>query len=367
MKKIFLLISLVLNFVVVFGQKMDFTSIDEFFKITRLLEQGDDISEEQWRKFENTRGYRAFAERDDKFLIQTIESSMQLAFGKNGNNEGNTVPLDEPISDSPTLEGMILTNYLDIKQNYADLKSFRENYDFNALHTNAIRRLSTFLETSIEPDFQFKPIYFVFITPDGQDREDALYIDLNMVYKLSEDARVDFIAHEFFHNIRRLFENHNFNHKNDLNFMLDMIQNEGIADQIDKSRGYDYYFSVVNKSSISETMIQLYYQAETDLEKIHNIILEYAEDKLSEDEMVDKLLEVYKYNGHAIGFYMSSQIVKAGLKKEMIKNFYNPYKFYELYNIAAKTNGTFALTDEFLDFVRKRSVEYYRERISDSY
>ncbi len=40
--------------------------------------------------------------------------------------------------------------------------------------------------------------------------------------------------------------------------------------------------------------------------------------------MIDKLLEVYKFNGHAIGFYMSSQIVKAGFKDEMVINFYNP-------------------------------------------
>ena len=99
-----------------------------------------------------------------------------------------------------------------------------------------------------------------------------------------------------------------------------MIQNEGIADQIDKSQGYESYFSEVAVSPVSEIMIHLYHQAESDLEKIHDIVISYAKNEISEDKMIDKLLEVYKFNGHAIGFYMSSQIVKAGYGREMLKS-----------------------------------------------
>jgi len=364
MNKIFLIVLLLLNVQVIFGQNMDFTSIDEFFKISCLIKQGKDISVEQWQQFEQSRGYKDFAERENKFLIQTIKASIQTAFGNNPENERSRIMNlpEEEISGNEALmmEKLILINYLDIKQNYANLKVFRDNYDFNSLHTKAVQRLSTFLKTPIDTTVQFKPIYFLFLSSDGKDAEDALYIDLNLIYNMTEQQRVDFIAHEFFHNYRRYFENHDFNYKNDLNFMLDMIQNEGIADQIDKSEGYDYYFSEVCKSPVSQIMIQLYNQAETDLEKIHNIVVSYSVSQISEDGMIDKLLEVYRFNGHAIGFYMSSQIIKAGYEDDMVKNFYNPYKFYTLYNLAAKKNGTFLLGNEFMEFMRNRTEKHYR-------
>lgn len=64
---------------------------------------------------------------------------------------------------------------------------------------------------------------------------------------MTEQQRIDFLSHEYFHNYRRYFENHDLNYKCYLNFMLDMIQNEGIADQIDKSLGYEKYYSEVIK------------------------------------------------------------------------------------------------------------------------
>ena len=298
MNKIYLIVLLVLNAQVIFGQNMDFTSIDEFFKISCLIKQGKDISEEQWQQFEQSKGYKDFAEQENKFLIQTIKASIQMAFGNNLENEKNRIMnlSQEEISENKALmiEKLVLINYLEINQNYSNLKLFREKYDFDSLHTKAIQRLSSFLKTSIDTAIQFKPIRFVFLSSDGKDAEDALYIDLNLIYNMTEQQRVNFIAHEFFHSYRRYFENHDFNYKNDLNFMLDMIQNEGIADQIDKSKGYDYYFSEVCKDPISEIMIQLYNQAETDLEKIHNVVMSYTVNQISEDEMIDKLLEVYK-------------------------------------------------------------------------
>lgn len=289
---------------------------------------------------------------------------MQIAFSNNLENEKNRILnlSQEEISENKALmlEKLVLTNYLEINQNYSDLKVFREEYDFDSLHTKAIQRLGSFLKTSIDTTVQFKPIRFVFISSDGKESEDALYIDLNLIYNMTEQQRIDFIAHEFFHSYRGYLENHDFNYKNDLNFMLDMIQNEGIADQIDKSKSYDYYFSEVSKSPTSEIMIQLYNQAETDLEKIHDIVMSYALNQISEDEMIDKLIEVYKFNGHAIGFYMSNQIVKAGYEDEMVKNFYNPYKFYSLYNLAAKNNGIFLLSNEFMEFMKNRTEKYYR-------
>ena len=44
--------------------------------------------------------------------------------------------------------------------------------------------------------------------------DDALVIDFNLIYKMTEEQRINFLAHEFFHVYRGHFENHEFNYAN---------------------------------------------------------------------------------------------------------------------------------------------------------
>ncbi len=358
MNKLHLICLLFLNINVLFAQNVDLTSVDEFFRVTSSLMQGHKISEDDWRKFDNSNGYKSFAESESKFLIKTIKSSIQMVFGKGLETEKDSIlriPQEEIAENHILLmRHLILKNYQDVYNNYLSIKSFRNNYDFESLLIKSKQRLSFFLGKPIDSTIVFKSVYFFFLNSDGKDAEDAIYIDLNLLFNMSEQQRIDFIAHEYFHNYRRHFENHNFNHKCDLNFMLDMIQNEGIADQIDKSQGYERYYSEVLKTPLlTKIMVHLYNQAEGDLAKIQTIILQYSQDKISESAMIDALIEVYKYNGHPIGFFMSNQIIKAGYREEMINTFYIPYEFYKLYNLAAIKNGTFQFSNEFMDYLLK--------------
>jgi len=177
------------------AQIVDLTSVDEFFKVTSILKEGKEISEEQWKDFDSSSGYKEFAEKKDKTLINTIKTSINIVFG-------NVTIVEK-----------------------------------------AKQRLSSFLGKPIDSTTEFKPVYFLFIIADGKAKEDALYIDFNLIYKKTEEQRVNFLAHEFFHNYREKYENHDFNYKNDFNHCIDFIQNEGIADLIDKSEGYEKYFT----------------------------------------------------------------------------------------------------------------------------
>lgn len=67
--------------------------------------------------------------------------------------------------------------------------------------------------------------------------------------------------------------------------------------------------------------------------------------------MVDRLLEIIKFNGHPMGYYMANQIVSAGYGKQMIETFYDPFEFWKLYNWAAKKNDSFQLSDDFMEFI----------------
>ena len=140
-----------------------------------------------------------------------------------------------------------------------------------------------------------------------------------------------------------------------------MIQNEGIADLIDKSEGYRKYFTESGElPEIIEVWDSLYNQANTDLEIFHNLILSYSRNEISEKETVDDILKIVKFNGHPIGFFMANQIVNAGYKSNMLNTFYNPNEFYKLYNKAAKQLQTFQLSNKFMDNLNALTEEYYR-------
>ncbi|MFA5514365.1 MAG: DUF5700 domain-containing putative Zn-dependent protease [Sphaerochaetaceae bacterium] len=348
-----------------FGQAVDLSSVDEFFKVTSIIKEGQKISDEQWADFDNSTGYKIYADSENKFIINTIKATINMAFGNSELAKKDSVLSisSEEMAENRKLmfQKRILTNYLDMKENFNSIESFRENYDFSNLIESSKLRLFAFLEKPIDTSFRFKTVYFNCMDADGYNAEDAIYLDFNLINKMTEEQRINFLAHEFFHNYREKFENHDFNHQCDLNYGIDMIQNEGIADMIDKTDGYkNYYTMVIQEPELAEIMVSLYKQAPEDLGKVQDMILKYSIAEISEKELVDEWIEIVKYNGHAIGFFMANQIEKAGYNYEMRETFYNPYAFFALYNRAAKKQKIFHLSDEFMAYLRSMTEEFYR-------
>ncbi len=348
-----------------FAQTVDLTSVDEFFKVTSIIKEGQQNSGEQWTDFDNSTGYKKYVDSENEFIINTIKATINMAFANNDLSKVDSLlsTSREEMAENRKLmfQKRILKNYLDMKENFESIKSFRENYDFNNLIERSKLRLFTFLGKAVDTSFRFKALYFNCMYADGYNEEDAIYLDFNLIYKMTEEQRINFLAHEFFHNYREKFENHDFNHQCDLNYGIDMIQNEGIADMIDKTGGYkNYYTTVIQEPELGEIMVSLYKQAPEDLGKVQDMILKYSIAEISEKELVDEWIEIVKFNGHAIGFFMANQIEKAGYNYEMLETFYNPYAFFALYNKAAKKQKIFHLSDEFMAYLRSITKEFYR-------
>ena len=365
MNKILLIGLLLLNIKMTIAQTVDLSSVDEFFKVTSTLKEGKELSEDQWVDFDSSACYKNYAIRQNQFVINTIKNSLKIVFESDSLFEKDSIlsitKAKMKMDSKMMFKKNILINYLNINSNYDSIKSFRENYDFNELVDKSKHRLSSFLGQPLDSTIILKPVYFLFITADGKNGKEALYVDLNLIYKKTEQQRIDFLAHEFFHNYREHFENHDYNYKNDLNYLLDMIQNEGIADLIDKSKGYENFFSENGElTEMGEIFIDLYNTAQNDIERLQDLVVKYSNNEISETKMIDGLMEVVKYNGHPIGFYMANQIVKAGYQDQVLKTFYNPYEFYSLYNKAAKEQNLFQLNNEFMVYLKETTKEYYR-------
>ena len=342
------------------AQTVDLTSVDEFFNVTSILKEGNEVSVEQWKILDNSNGYKDLRQ----ISRDIIKSSIVIAFGNNTIAEQDSIlsiTQEEMDKDQTVLlKKLTLVNYLDINGNYESIKSFRENYDFYTLIEKAKLQLSSFLDKAIDSTTVLKPVYFFFINADGGVRENGIYVDLNLIYKKTEEQRVNFLAHEFFHDYRERHVNYDY-YKNDLFFIIDAIQDEGIADLIDKNEGYKKFFTDIGElPEMIESWISLYGQAQEDLEKLQNLTLKFAQGEISKDDVGDKVLEIVKYRGHPIGFFMANTIVNAGYKSEMVKSFYNPYEFYRLYNKAAEKQNLFQLNSKFMDYLKSITEEYYR-------
>ena len=171
---------------------------------------------------------------------------------------------------------------------------------------------------------------------------------------------MDFLAHEFFHNYRGKYVNFDY-YKHDIAYAIDAIQDEGIADLIDKSAGYQKYFTDMGElPEMIELWVRLYNQAQEDLERLQNLSIRYAKNEISKNDMGDEIVDFFRFNGHPIGFFMANHIVSAGYRSEMLKTFYNPYEFYRLYNKAAEKQNLFQLSNEFMAYLKSLTEEYYR-------
>ena len=346
------------NFLI--AQTADLTSVDKFFKVAAILKEGKEVSVEQWNEFDNSSGYKELRQNS----MNIIKSMIHVAFGKENFAEKDSILsiTQDEMDKNPTMliKKLTLVNYLDINDNYESLKSFRENYNFNALVEKAIQRLFSFLEKTLDSTFEFKPVNFFLISLDGLVGENGICIDLNLIYKKTEEQRVDFLAHEFFHNYRGKHVNFDY-YKHDIAYAIDAIQDEGIADLIDKSAGYQKYFTDMGElPEMIELWVRLYNQAQEDLERLQNLSIRYAKNEISKNDMGDEIVDFFRFNGHPIGFFMANQIVSAGYRSEMLKTFYNPYEFYRLYNKAAEKQNLFQLSNEFMAYLKSLTEEYYR-------
>lgn len=153
-----------------FAQNVDLTSVDEFFKIADCLKNGKEVNMEQWHRFDSSAAYSIFSDYKDNRISNIVKSTMQNVFGD--------LNRDKESENLISLESLVRANYEEINENYLKIKEFRHSYDFGLLISNAKSRLQSFFGCdSLDASVKWKPVYFLFLSADGKDMDDALVID----------------------------------------------------------------------------------------------------------------------------------------------------------------------------------------------
>ena len=342
---------------------IDLSSVDKFFEIADKIQLNKDVSENDWKALSRTLGYWG---RFAPFEI--IPEMLMVAFSDNQQSKRDSIlnlPAKIILQDHlARLTQITLINFLDMKEHQKELKLFRETYDFDAIKNRSIDRLKSFLiYPVVDTLIVFPQIALLCQEPDAQFNLigdiPIIIMDFNMFYKQTEEKRVNFLAHEMFHsyrdNIRAEFVNYSNNYLN-LYIELIRIQNEGIADLIDK-KGIECLIDDDDPQELIDLILSTYENTPQILNNLDIIVNSYINREISEEQLNKKVNRFFLFGGHANGLYMAKLIKNAGLMDEMLKTFYSPVEFLKLYNKAAKKENIYVLSDEFIKFVENLEKE----------
>ncbi|MHA1867193.1 MAG: DUF5700 domain-containing putative Zn-dependent protease [Candidatus Heimdallarchaeaceae archaeon] len=325
--------------------KFDFSAYYGFKELIKKKVKKEKINEELEELF-STKGYEILFEQEynkDFFsnvfkfvlypeLVEATESEKLKRYERYINHFKNIISLQDQIEEG-------------IETIKKQTSKFQSNI------TNRAFSLLPFVE---EQDVS---VFITVFDIDARGRKDNCII-VDPIFCSHTESFAAILAHELHHIYRNkllCFDLTEVKEEDkELIWLLNQLQGEGIADQIDKE-----YFIFSKEKTIfpAEYIIRFIQDFNTAREKI-SIINNYIEkvaqtvEHNKKKELLKELREKITLGGHPIGFYMTMIIIKEMLYDELIKDVGNPFRFIKLYNQAALGDR------EPLPLFSKMSLEY---------
>lgn len=339
--------------------EINLSSIDYFFKISEKLSSGIEPSEEEWKNLFETQGYKISTRSD--FVRKMATFTFRPEYQHQRDSILNISIADNMDDDSKVLSKLILINFMDMKNNWTELKDFRNSYDFNSIIEDSKQRLRSFLKDPVDSLIVFPSLSLLCQEADAQSKPQGIVIDFNLFFKqIPTNENINLLAHEMFHSHRKHFENKEFVRSNNLMRQIDKLQNEGIANMIDKT-----IHSILQKLidlGYPESVVELYHSTykstPAKLQAMDSITCSFIHKEINEEEFNKQFRDFCLFGGHPNSLYMSDVIQKAGLKDVLIANFYRPVEFIKIYNEAARQEGDYIFSDEFVHYLEESELKY---------
>ncbi|SUB78463.1 Uncharacterised protein [Porphyromonas macacae] len=328
-----------------------------FMEIAEIISAGQDIPAEKWEQLFATEGYRILDWKPAR--LESVKKNMLIAFSPARTAERDSILSAKiPLQDAAYFDRIMILNFTDMLKHWNELKNFRRTYDFAGMEAKSIRKLKNFLLDPVDSLIVFPSVAIVCADPEARSKSKGIVIDLNVMYK-DPDGIIKLMAHEMFHSYRRHFENSDFIQSSPVITELDNLQNEGIADMIDKGDdltllfkqiGYPDEIAVMYKETFENTSAML---AEFD-----RITVSYLDGKIGEEELSVKIKGYFPFGGHPNGYFITRMLQRHGLRGEVIENFVNPVAFLRTYNKAAEKEGIHVFSPRFMNYMARQESKY---------
>lgn len=357
--------SMIINIHAQENQKnLDFSAVYKHFMIMEHLQSGQTVTDSQWDELFNCEAYKTLINREFKRRIVFQEiffASYSQAYSKDVNEILKKIDRKGRFWTS-WVETM-LEAYENAPKQKSQLFKLIEEYKKLELSDFAMKESSRFL-----PDEQFESfpkIAFVifndsrgydpiilslnsFIKSDNEEDNNALDCMTNLSYAKHFNFQLLY-AHEAFHYYRNQKDGFRYPDKNDpyrsLIWIMNQIENEGIADQIDKVIQYYKPGCYADTREGRRYMDYLGMQKEM-IPKMDSIFAEIFNKPDSAKIYSNKFRRMIPRSGHQTGFYMCKAIIGEFGEQSLKHVVRNPFAFFKLYQKAALKNDNYPIFSE---------------------
>ena len=311
----------------------DFSAIDRLWDIVSVLEKDQEPLEAAWEALVRTPGYAALISNEWYYNLDFLKRNLRLVFKPSLSSELEKESQNRSVR-----------HFIELKEKKAALQEFQAQMQAATALTEALDLLKGRLPEGSIKRLDAPPSAFIVFDNDARGGYGLLLFDLIYALELGELFK-PLYAHEAFHYYRdklaAFSEGDILLVHQGILLALNMIQNEGLADLIDKPA------SIFEGGLRAESSYALEYRknmAESPriLGTLDELLCSLADIPGALDEGIGwKMFGAIPQSGHPTGFFMAKAVSEKIGEEDLIRTFNNPFAFFYLYNAAAAMDPNF--------------------------
>ena len=335
----------------------EFSGVHEFWNIMDVLILDKEPGDKQWEALFSTPGYAELFRRE--FKAKTFKRYYRAAYMP-------SKATDKDVIKSAAAEGGNKFRIWFANSMFESLEYSRKNkekviakvksFETFPYTENAIKELLMYLpedRVGAPPDVSF--IIFndsrgytpVIMSIDELTREEEALTPERMAILEKEGytkqrPHVLYFAHEFFHYYRDQKLEFKFPDRESddysLIWRLNQIENEGIADLINVRQLYLNGCCFADTEGAEQIRDEQSQQPDV-IRQFNEILSKIHEEPFRKKELNTEIRRLITRAGHPTGFYMANVILEHIGRQALVDVVRNPFKFFDLYNKAARKDG----------------------------
>lgn len=342
--KLIAIISVVLLCNAVTAQTIDDAAVVQYFKITENLKRGNKLDPNAWNVFLQLRGNKLYIDNQNlgSQYWENYRKTMEIVYMPQ-NDSLLKVQLKKPekfwttymINQYKAHEDKLLQHHKDLvgdKAAYLDL---------------AYKNCYLMLPEKMQKRDANCTIYLTAINNDAVAEENDIIFTLWCAYNFDKVRRGAVVGHELHHILRKPSQYQIQQSDTTIMQVLELILTEGAPDLIDKKLTMDPNFP--DELKYGEFLLE---NGKETLAQLDTLLMEMSLNKRTINQ--SDIGSVAPLSGHVPGFYMADVIERNGLRKDIVKNIQNPFRFFSTYQKAAKKDKLkpYILSNESMKYLK---------------
>ncbi len=304
----------------------DFSGVDQFWGVVEILEADLYPFQEVWDTLFASPGYAALVESE--FTREFFMEHMQTAF----------MPSKAPMLKQQTKvhADPYLRHFSRVNQLKSLLATHRQWLIEAPMMREVTRAVRQYLPEHLFINYPPPPIAFVIFANDTRGYSPVV---MDLLYSLDQEEhlalRMGHEAHHYYRNKLLVYDPAQVRRRDrDAVWVLNQIQAEGLADRVDRRVLYFQkgYLENMPEAQLFKARVA---QVPAVLDSLDRLLSQIASQRGDYSRLGRRMRELLPMSGHAVGYYITSIIVKRFGNEELNRRVGNPFAFFHLYHLAS--------------------------------